>query len=245
MARWRGRATSAPGAKSGLGQSVFPREVPEANARTTILASRRSACLAEDYSCSYIVGDERKGADDHVFTRHTPPAKAGRVAPIAAGGQEQSAMAFEIRVNGATHRVDVDGDMPLLWVLRDVLGLTGTKFGCGIAQCGACTVHVDGRPCARACLPVGAIGSRADHDDRGRGRNAQPAQEFKKPGSIWKSCNAAIASPARSCRRRRCSRRRRSLTIPTSTPPWRATSAAAAPTCASAPRSSRPLAAQA
>ena len=59
-------------------------------------------------------------------------------------------MPHTLNVNGMTHTVDVDGDIPLLWVLRDVLGLTGTKFGCGIAQCGACTVHMDGTP-IRAC----------------------------------------------------------------------------------------------
>jgi isoquinoline 1-oxidoreductase alpha subunit len=71
------------------------------------------------------------------------------------------AMAFAIKVNGNSHSVDVDGDTPLLWVLRDVLGMTGTKFGCGIAQCGACTVHLDGKPVRSCLLPVGAIGSRA------------------------------------------------------------------------------------
>ena len=60
-------------------------------------------------------------------------------------------MAFTIKVNGNAHGVDVDGDTPLLWVLRDVLGMTGTKFGCGMALCGACTVHVDG-VATRSCI---------------------------------------------------------------------------------------------
>jgi isoquinoline 1-oxidoreductase alpha subunit len=63
-------------------------------------------------------------------------------------------------VNGEPRQVDVPADMPLLWVLRDVLGLTGTKFGCGIAQCGACTVHLDGKPVRSCLLPVAAIGTR-------------------------------------------------------------------------------------
>ena len=58
---------------------------------------------------------------------------------------------FELNVNGTSRQVDVPPDMPVLWVVRDVLGLTGTKFGCGIAQCGACTVHLNGDP-VRSCL---------------------------------------------------------------------------------------------
>lgn len=68
-------------------------------------------------------------------------------------------MTFTIRVNGAQHTVDADGDTPLLWVLRDQLGLTGTKFGCGIAVCGACTVHVDGKPSRSCMLPIESLGN--------------------------------------------------------------------------------------
>jgi len=70
-------------------------------------------------------------------------------------------MAFTIKVNGAEHEVDVDGDIPLLWVLRDVLGITGTKFGCGRALCGACTVHLNGAPMRSCILPVGSVGESA------------------------------------------------------------------------------------
>jgi len=66
-----------------------------------------------------------------------------------------------LTVNGESHEVDVDPDMPLLWVLRDTLGLVGTKFGCGVAQCGACTVHVDGKPVRSCSLPVSAVGTSA------------------------------------------------------------------------------------
>ena len=70
-------------------------------------------------------------------------------------------MAFSVKINGRQHSVDVDEDTPLLWVLRDVLGMTGTKFGCGKALCGACTVHVDGAA-TRACVtPISSIGTSA------------------------------------------------------------------------------------
>jgi isoquinoline 1-oxidoreductase alpha subunit len=66
-----------------------------------------------------------------------------------------------LKVNGEDRNFDAPDDMPLLWVLRDLLRLTGTKFGCGIAQCGACTVHLDGKAVRSCLLPVGAIGNRA------------------------------------------------------------------------------------
>jgi isoquinoline 1-oxidoreductase alpha subunit len=70
-------------------------------------------------------------------------------------------MAFTIKVNGVPHSVDVDEDTPLLWVLRDVLGMTGTKFGCGVALCGACTVHVNGAPTRSCVTPISSIGNKA------------------------------------------------------------------------------------
>ena len=68
-------------------------------------------------------------------------------------------MPFTININGNAHRVDVDGDTPLLWVLRDVLGMTGTKFGCGRALCGACTVHLDGAATRSCITPIDSIGT--------------------------------------------------------------------------------------
>src|SRR2546427_2285035 len=65
-----------------------------------------------------------------------------------------------LSINGTSHSVDVPGDMPLLWVLRDVIGLTGTKFGCGMALCGACTVQLDGRPIRSCVTPVAAVSGK-------------------------------------------------------------------------------------
>ena len=69
-------------------------------------------------------------------------------------------MPLSLKVNGQTHTVDVPADKPLLWVLREDLGLTGTKFGCGIAQCGACTIHLDGQAMRSCVLPVSAAAGR-------------------------------------------------------------------------------------
>jgi isoquinoline 1-oxidoreductase alpha subunit len=68
---------------------------------------------------------------------------------------------INLHINGQVHSVEAADDTPLLWVLRDILGLTGTKFGCGIAQCGACTVHVDGSAVRSCLLPIGSIQDRA------------------------------------------------------------------------------------
>lgn len=64
-----------------------------------------------------------------------------------------------LKVNGQTRQIDADPDMPLLWALRDLIGLTGTKYGCGIAQCGSCTVHVNGQAQRSCQIPVGTVGN--------------------------------------------------------------------------------------
>ncbi len=69
-------------------------------------------------------------------------------------------MSHAITVNGVARTVDVDDDTPMLWVLRDVLGLTGTKFGCGMALCGACTIHVDGKPVRSCITPIAAVAGK-------------------------------------------------------------------------------------
>jgi len=69
-------------------------------------------------------------------------------------------MAYKLNVNGQSHTVDVPADMPLLWVLRDVLDLVGTKYGCGIGQCRACTVHLNGKPVQSCLTPVSTVGTQ-------------------------------------------------------------------------------------
>ena len=77
-----------------------------------------------------------------------------------------------LKINGEDRNFEAPDDMPLLWVLRDVLGMTGTKFACGIAQCGACTVHIDGKPVRSCLLAVGLIGNRAVTTIEGIGATA-------------------------------------------------------------------------
>src|SRR5260370_22298170 len=84
-----------------------------------------------------------------------------RVAYASRGANREATMAFTINVNGAAYSVDVDADTPLLWVLRDLLGMSGTKFGCGAALCGACTVHVAGAPTRSCVTPIAGIGVNA------------------------------------------------------------------------------------
>jgi isoquinoline 1-oxidoreductase alpha subunit len=81
-------------------------------------------------------------------------------------------MALTINVNSVKHTIDADDDTPLLWVLRDIIGLTGTKFGCGMALCGACTVHVDGVPVRSCITPIDSVGSSAVTTIEAIGRTA-------------------------------------------------------------------------
>ncbi len=117
-------------------------------------------------------------------------------------------MTHVIKVNGGTHSVDAPERMPLLWVLRDVLGMTGTKFGCGIAQCGACTVHLDGGAVRSCQLPVGAVGGRAITTIEGVGETPAGAKIQKawleleviqcgycQPGQIMSASALLAANP--------------------------------------------------
>ena len=92
---------------------------------------------------------------------------------------------MKIHVNGTTHEIDVPPQMPLLWVLRDIIGLTGTKFGCGQALCGACTVHLDGVPTRSCVTPVSAVGTQAVRTVEGLAQDGRdhPVQEAR-PGGI-------------------------------------------------------------
>jgi isoquinoline 1-oxidoreductase subunit alpha len=85
---------------------------------------------------------------------------------------------LRLNINGEEHSIDVDPDMPLLWVLRDTLGLTGTKFGCGIGQCGACTVHIDGQATRSCITPASAVGDSKVTTIEGLQRNGDhPVQQ--------------------------------------------------------------------
>jgi isoquinoline 1-oxidoreductase alpha subunit len=111
-------------------------------------------------------------------------------------------------INGEERSFEARTDMPLLWALRDILGMTGTKFGCGIAQCGACTVHIDGKPVRSCMLPVGAVRDRAVTTIEGIGETAVGAKVQKawldleviqcgycQPGQIMSATALLITTP--------------------------------------------------
>ena len=114
---------------------------------------------------------------------------------------------YQLTVNGTMYSVDVDGNMPLLWVLRDVLGLKGTKFGCGVAQCGACTVHLDGKAIRSCVTDVGVASQSAIRTIEGLSSDAShPCQRawlelgvpqcgFCQPGQIMSAAALLAAHP--------------------------------------------------
>jgi isoquinoline 1-oxidoreductase alpha subunit len=113
-----------------------------------------------------------------------------------------------LKINGEQKTFEAPDDTPLLWVLRDILGMTGTKFGCGIAQCGACTVHIDGKAVRSCVLPVGAVKERAITTIEGVGDTASGAKVQKawlgleviqcgycQPGQIMSAAALLAATP--------------------------------------------------
>ncbi len=96
---------------------------------------------------------------------------------------------MELQINGKTMRADAEGAMPLLWVLRDVLGMTGTKYGCGVAACGACTVRVDGQPVRSCVTPVSSVA----------GKRIQTIEGLGAPGRVHALQAAWIAEQVPQC----------------------------------------------
>ena len=106
-------------------------------------------------------------------------------------------MAIQFTLNGKPQTVDVNPNMPLLWVLRDTLGMTGTKFGCGMALCGACTVHIEGAATRSCVTPVSSVAGKKITTIEG---SRPTAATLSKKRGLRSTCHsAAIASPDKSC----------------------------------------------
>ena len=142
---------------------------------------------------------------------------------------------IRLTVNGNEHSLDLDPSMPLLWAIRDHIGLTGTKYGCGIAQCGSCTVYLNGAPVRACATPLSAAaGGKVTTIE---GLDSPRGGRSSRPGRSWTWSSAASASLDKSCPQRPCSRITRSPRTRISMPPCPATSAAVPPTPVSALRS--------
>src|SRR5207248_9566056 len=151
----RCRSESASGRRCVLPQCP-PQHRPGGHRSRT----RRAAGRGSGPDLSVLQSDPRQHRSRDEPGLNLTLAPHGRAHRLARTGGEDI-MAFTIKVNEGTHSVDVDADTPLLWVLRDVLGMTGTKFGCGQALCGACTVHVDGQAVRSCQTTVDSVGDSA------------------------------------------------------------------------------------
>src|SRR3990167_5245680 len=149
--------------------SVFPCEIAFVRGR---IAARRTGTTERIWPSNPICE-----------TCVTVLARAARLRQDRSTLGKETPMAFTLTVNGERRTADVDGDTPLLWVLRDTLGLVGAKFGCGAALCGACTVHLDGAP-IRACVtPISEIGAKKVTTIEGIGKTPVGA----KVQEAWKT----------------------------------------------------------
>src|SRR5260221_13825032 len=120
---------------------------------------RRRKSALQRYA-RFIDGSQRSISIHHLYQPLTSgPWRASPRRPAIA--ESEVLMATTLTINGERKSFEAPADMPLLWVLRDVLGMTGTKFGCGVALCGACTVHIDGQPVRSCMLPVDSVGKAA------------------------------------------------------------------------------------
>jgi aerobic-type carbon monoxide dehydrogenase small subunit (CoxS/CutS family) len=95
--------------------------------------------------------------EERQFSRNAIGSRALRQPAVRQASAQRNRIMVTIKVNGTSHQLDVEDEMPLLWALREEIGLTGTKFGCGIAQCGACTVHIDGQAVRSCVTPIGTV----------------------------------------------------------------------------------------
>ena len=145
---------------------------------------------------------------------------------------------FALEINGRQQIVDADPEMPLLWVLRDLLNMTGTKYGCGIGLCGACTVHIDGAATRSCQTPLATAAGRRIVTIEGLAPTA--STPCRRHGSLNRFRSAATANPDRSCLPPHCSLANLTPSMPISTRPWPATSAVAPPTSAFATPSTVP-----
>jgi xanthine dehydrogenase iron-sulfur cluster and FAD-binding subunit A len=126
--------------------------------------------------------------------------------------------AIQLVINNNSHEVEAAPDTPLLWVLRDKLNMTGTKYGCGMGLCGACTVHLDGEAVRSCQTPVSSVGSKRSRRLRACLRTTRTL--FSRHGSPSKCRNADIASQGRSCRQQRFCRRLPNRRTIKSIPRW-------------------------